>query len=161
MRGSNVGRAQIRPLRIEPEIGKPEEDAIKSSSAECRGVLDEDVGRLRFGDDAVHLEPEAASVAGEAGSAAGEGDVFAGEPAGDEVNRAAKRGRFEVLDIASDNSLRAQSRPKDMLTPLVDLDGSNETETEEGTCEDPSTDSCEEVQLTEHHSSVNTIDALP
>jgi hypothetical protein len=149
VRGANVGRAEIRPLRIEPEIGKPLEDAVQASSAEGGRVLDEDVGRLRFGDDALHLEPEAASLAGEAGAAAGEGDVLARKAAGDEIHPL-KRTRIELRDIASDHSFAAEAGSEDVLAPRVDLDGSDEVETEQAPGEETAPDAGEKVELTEH-----------
>lgn len=149
MRGANVGRAEIRPLRIEPEIGKPLEDAVQASSAEGGRVLDEDVGRLRLGDDAEHLEPEAASLAGEAGAAAGEGDVLARKAAGDQIHPS-KRTRIELRDIASDHSFAAEAGSEDVLAPRIDLDGPDEVETEQAPGEEPAPDAGEEVEFTEH-----------
>lgn len=55
-----------------------------------------------------------------------------------------------MRDTASDNSFATESGSKDMLAPLVDLDGPDELKPQEGTGEDPTADTGKEVQLAEH-----------
>ena len=85
VRSANGGSGYTVPLRIVPDRSERPEHLVQSARAKGCDVFADDPARSRFGDDAVHFEPEAGSIAGEPGAFAGEADVLAGEPAGNDV----------------------------------------------------------------------------
>jgi hypothetical protein len=83
---SNGGRAQTRPLRIEPEAGKVPEHSVKATSSQPWRVLDECEDRLDFRDNAGELAPQSGALAIDAGASSCCANVLAGEATANNVN---------------------------------------------------------------------------
>jgi hypothetical protein len=75
------------PFRIIPDLSERPEHSIQSARAKGCDVFGDDPARARFGDDPVHFEPKAGSLAAEPGALSGEADILAGEPAGNDIGR--------------------------------------------------------------------------
>lgn len=104
LRRANGGRAETRPLCIEPESGKVPQHDIESSNGQGRDVLKERQRRDDLGEDPGDLRPEPPVVLGAAASA-GAGEGLAGEAGSDEIHAAAPRAAIEGLDVVPDRSL--------------------------------------------------------
>jgi hypothetical protein len=100
---SSVGRAETTPLRIEPHLGKVGEDDVEAARDERPDVLDEDVARRHFRDDAREVSPEPAALpVKDSAALASVGDILAGETSRDEIHPATPRSAIEGGDIAPD-----------------------------------------------------------
>jgi len=97
--GSDIGRREHTPFRIEPEVGQVSENSIHPPNKEPWHVLHEDVSRSNFANHSRHLGPESASGAVDTGLLAGDADVLAGESAGDDVNAPSPGSSIECRDV--------------------------------------------------------------
>ncbi len=103
MRSSDVGRANTRPLRIEPEAGQVGEHVLEPSSEEPADVLQEDDARSKIANGAGELEPQAGALAVlEPSPRTGVADVLAGEAADDGVGVLGADVAIEVVDVVDD-----------------------------------------------------------
>jgi hypothetical protein len=57
MGAANGGRAETRPLDIEPEVGKVPKDVVESSTHQGRHILEERESRTDFVDDSGDMRP--------------------------------------------------------------------------------------------------------
>jgi hypothetical protein len=134
VRRTDVMSSDHTPRRIKPQVGKPAEDDVQSSSAEPRGVLGKDERRANLANDAEHLEPESRAVSGETSAASRAGDVLAGEASRNNVNCSAPRRAVERADVVPDGEWIEVSvslaLSEHALTVGVDLDGADGAPTE-------------------------------
>lgn len=86
MRGSDVGRANTRPFRIEPDFGKVGEDGVESSNNEGADVLKDRDSGSNHANCLHHMGPDATSCPFDPGALAGVADVLAGEPRSEDVD---------------------------------------------------------------------------
>jgi hypothetical protein len=91
VRGTNGGRSETTPLRIEPERGKPFENCSESASSEHWGVFSKNIDRLHFFNDSQHLKPQAGTLASQASAFTGRTYVLARETSRNHVNNSSPR----------------------------------------------------------------------
>lgn len=108
VRGSNAGRGEQTPFRIEPESGKIRKDVLQTSSfpvgsVEVGHVLHEDVARSHLADDSSDFGPEPPVVVNST-SPACSGPRLAREPGSDEIHDASKRAAVEGRNVRPDRS---------------------------------------------------------
>lgn len=85
MRSADVGCAETRPLRIEPESGKIGQHTSQSERSQAWHVLSDHDGWLALSDDAGELGPEPSGVGGPE-PVSGVADGLAGEPSADQIH---------------------------------------------------------------------------
>ncbi len=90
---SQVGRAGVGSAHHERPAGvaqcfQPGADPVRAADAQSRAVLSHHPTGSQFGDEALHLVPEAAAGAAEAAALSGGADILAGETPADEVGGA-------------------------------------------------------------------------
>ena len=104
VRGSNVGRGEQTPFRIEPEFGKVGEDVRKPESNKVGHVLQEDEARSHVSDDPGNVWPQPSLVI-DTTALAGLGERLAGETGSDEIHPATPRATVEGGEVRPDRSL--------------------------------------------------------
>jgi len=103
VRGSNVGRGEHAPLRIEPERGKVAKDVGEPKRKVSSDVLEECEGGGDLLEDSPDLGPEVALVVC-ALSLPGCTERLAWVPANDEIHRSTPRAAVEGSEIVPDRS---------------------------------------------------------
>ena len=98
MRGTNGGRCETTPLRIEPERGKVGEDVREPGPNKSGDVLQEDVARSHVSDDPGNVWPDPSLVI-DTSTFAGGAEWLAGETGSDEIHSAAPRSAVEGREI--------------------------------------------------------------
>ncbi|HEY3500668.1 MAG TPA: hypothetical protein VGK73_38510 [Polyangiaceae bacterium] len=102
VRCADVPSSEHTPRCIKPQVGKPSEDNIQSSSAKHRGVLREDIRRPNLANDAEHFEPEARTLAIKARTPTSAGYILARKAARNDVHQSAPGSPVEGPDVIPD-----------------------------------------------------------
>ena len=135
VRSANGGSGNTVPLRIVPDRSERPEHLVQSARAKGCDVFGDDPARARFGDDAVHFPPEAASLSRQSGAFAGEADVLAGKPAGDDVgpdSGGSESGCGDAVDIAE---VRDTGKPRSQDGRAIRVDFTEPGDGEAGALE--------------------------
>jgi hypothetical protein len=118
VRCAHVGRAEIDPLRIEPEAGKVGEDDVEALGAEPGDVLEDAPLGFDLSDDAGALGPEPPRIVGPKSSAS-ERDRLAGEAAAED--RDARRLTMPDLLDGSESPRVRPVMSEDATAPRIHL----------------------------------------
>jgi hypothetical protein len=145
--GTNVGRADDSPLRIEPHLGQVSENSSKPPSNECCRVLHEHESRSYFANDPCHFHPESAALAVDSGAATGDADVLARESATHHFNSASPSIPVKGSDVVPNRERRecpvVLSGHQNRSAVGVDLDGADAAVSEQFAAENAATSACE------------------
>jgi hypothetical protein len=102
--GTNVGRCEQTPFRIEPELGKVTEDMGKSCSNNSWDVLQEEVLGCHVAHDLCDFRPKPAFVVS-AQLLPSKAERLAGEAGSDEIHSATPCRTVERAEVRPDRSL--------------------------------------------------------
>lgn len=108
VRGTNVGRAEQTPLRIEPELGKVGEDVRQPVSNKLGDVLQHDEARSHVTDDPSDGRPEPPVIVN-AAPLASRGERLARETGSDEIHSSTPRCAIKGREIVPN---RAAIQPR-------------------------------------------------
>lgn len=131
VRGSDIARAETRPLRIEPEGGQIGEHVVEPARKESSDVLEEhDVGPLHV-DDSSELAPEPGSLSVlEAGSLAGGADILARKAADDRIG--SRHRSVNLAHVGNDAMISSGVLPDDLAAERGSLDAVEASGSEHG-----------------------------
>ena len=101
VRRANVGRAETRPLRIEPERGQIPENGSEAVSNDGWHVLQEDEPRSHVANDAEDKGPEP-SLVFESALRSSDAEWLARKPGSDEIHAATEEFAREGFEIVED-----------------------------------------------------------
>lgn len=151
VRGSNIGRAQHSPFRIEPERGQVSKHPPKSPNSESWGVFHAHETGSNLANDTGHVGPQPGAFAVDPGSLACNADVLAREAARNHVNSSAPRPPVEGCHVVPNR----EGRQRAFVLPCgqdcdgvgVSLDCTDGAPSEQVACEYAATSACEKSQL--------------
>jgi hypothetical protein len=103
--GSDLGRADTAPFRIEPDFGQVSENLSQSGSKQTWDVLQKDVSRSHVANDANDVGPDPPLVLG-ALALPGNGEWLAREARSDDIHTATPRFTVEGGEVVPHRSLR-------------------------------------------------------
>lgn len=104
MRGTNGGRGETAPFRIEPELGKVGEDVREAVPNKSGDVLQEHVARSHVSNDPGNVWPDPSLII-DTSTFARCGEWLAREAGSDEIHSAAPRCAVEGREIVPDRCL--------------------------------------------------------
>jgi len=102
VRRTDVPSSQHAPPAAIPQAGKSFDDGAKAKGTQPRTVFREDKARPHLANDAEHLEPKSATVAGKSSTATRCTDVLTGESSRHNVNCSAPRPPVEGPHVVPD-----------------------------------------------------------
>ena len=108
MRGTNGGRCETTPLRIEPELGKVGEDVWEPGPNKSGDVLQEDVARSHVSNDPGNVWPDPSLII-DTSTGSRLTERLARETGSDEIHSAAPRCAVKGREIVP-NRRRVQGR---------------------------------------------------
>jgi hypothetical protein len=146
-----VVSAKHSPFRIEPHAGQVSENDSKSPRSELWRVLHEDVAGSNLANDAGHLHPESAALAGDAVASAGGADVLAGEAPRYHVNKSCPRSSVKSTHVRPKRE-RSEgcivlSRSQNGCGVGITFNCADGAPSEQVAAEYPATSACEKSQL--------------
>lgn len=103
VRGTDAGRGEHAPLRIEPQVGQRSENLVHPSIKQPCDVLQEDELGSHVANDARDVRPDPSLVLLRV-ALAGEGDRLARESRRDDIHDSTPRSAVEGRDIVPDRS---------------------------------------------------------
>lgn len=104
MRGTNGGRGETAPFRIEPELGKVGEDVWETVPNKSGDVLQEDVARSHVSNDPGNVWPDPSLII-DTSTFPRSAEWLAGETGSDEIHASAPRCAVEGREIVPDRRL--------------------------------------------------------